>query len=102
MFAMNEVELMKLIENSAAETRRHFDVVAEGLRQNSTLALEGVTSNGQRLDRLAVDMKEEFAEVRSMIRFSFAELERRVAILETGFSRIERLEARIHDLESRQ
>jgi len=99
---MNESELTKLIEGSAADTRRHFDIVAEGLRQHSSLALEGVTANGQRLDRMAVEMKQEFAEVRSMIRFSFAELERRVALLENGFSRIERLEARIQDLESRQ
>jgi hypothetical protein len=63
-------DLKQLIENTAAETRRHFDIVAEGLRQDDRLALEGVTANGERLDRLAVEMKQEFAEVRSMIRFS--------------------------------
>lgn len=61
-------DLKQLIENAAAETRRHFDIVAEGLRQDVRLALEGVTANGERLDRLAVEMKQEFAEVRSMVR----------------------------------
>jgi hypothetical protein len=90
-------DLKQLIENTAAETRLHFDIVAEGLRQDVRLALEGVTANGERLDRLAVEMKQEFAEVRSMIRFSYAELDRRLRTLEeivSGLqSRVERLES---------
>lgn len=60
-------DLTRLIQNTAAETRRHFDIVGEGLRQDVRLALEGVTANGERLDRLAIEMKQEFAELRSMI-----------------------------------
>jgi hypothetical protein len=68
-------DLKRLIENSADETRRHFDVVAEEMRKDARqvgdetrrhfgivaealrndvqLAFEGVTANGERLERFA-------------------------------------------------
>ena len=90
-------DLKRLIETTATETRRHFDIVAEGLRHDVQLAFEGVSANGERLDQLAVEMKQEFAEVRSMIRFSYSELDRRLRTLEeivVGLQgRVERLES---------
>ena len=48
-------------------------------------------------DRLSLDMKAEFSDVRSMIKFSHSELDRRITTLEEGFSdlksRVDRLES---------
>ena len=89
-------ELKGLIESTATETWRHFDVVAEGLQQKIQLLAEGITANTQRIERLSGEMKEEFAEVRSTIRLSHTELERRLRTLEdvvsTLQSRMDRLE----------
>jgi methyl-accepting chemotaxis protein len=128
MPTMDEGELTRLVENSAAETRRHFDVVAdevrkdarqvgeetrrhfdvitEGLKREVQLVAEGFAQQGARLDREVGDLREEmkrgFVETQAMIKFSYAELDRRVTLLETSFTRLERLEGRVQDLESRQ
>lgn len=65
-----------------ADTRRYFDVVAEDLRHKLGLVAEGVATNTERIDRLEATMKEEFADVRAMIKFSHHELDRRVRALE--------------------
>jgi len=81
-----------------AETRRHFDVVAEGLRSQIQLFAEGVSAVDQRLDRFQRKVEEEFAETRAAIRFSYAQLERRILDLEGNYAalneRVERLEVR--------
>ena len=81
-----------------AETRRHFDVVAEGLRSQIQLVAEGVSVVDQRLDRFQRKVEEEFAETRAAIRFSYAQLERRILDLEGNYAalneRVERLEFR--------
>ena len=81
-----------------AETRRHFDVVAEGLRSQIQLVAEGVSAADQRLDRFQRKVEEEFAETRAAIRFSYAQLERRILDLEGNYAalneRVERLEFR--------
>ena len=51
-------ELKKLIENSATETRRHFDVVAERLESKIETVAEGVITANQRFDRLEAKMHE--------------------------------------------
>lgn len=51
-------ELKKLLENTATETRRHFDVVAERLESKMDTVAEGVVATNQRLDRLEVKMHE--------------------------------------------
>ena len=78
-------------ESAAAhvETRRHFDVVGEDLRREIGIVAEGVGANTERIERLSLDMKEEFADVRSMIKFSHAELDRRVRSLEQSQSALE-------------
>ncbi len=85
-------------ENTAhQETRRHFGVLVEGLQTTIGAIAEGVVSANQRIDRLEVTMKEEFAEVRAMIKFSHSDLDRRMRTLEEIVSdlqgRVERLES---------
>jgi chromosome segregation ATPase len=63
---------------SVAETRRHMDVVAEGLRAEIRLVAEGVVMVDSKVDRLRGDMTAEFAETRSMIRFAYDQLDRRL------------------------
>jgi uncharacterized small protein (DUF1192 family) len=103
---MDEHQLASLIEASAAETRRHFDVATEELKREIQIAAEGLAHLGTRLDREVGNLREEvnrgFIETQAMIKFSYAELDRRVALLEANLSRLERLEARVQEIESRQ
>ncbi|PIZ21255.1 MAG: hypothetical protein COY50_00405 [Deltaproteobacteria bacterium CG_4_10_14_0_8_um_filter_43_12] len=59
---------------------------------------EGITNVDEKLERFRQEVKEEFKETRSMIKFSYAELDRRVAVIEDEVmslkNRVERLEAR--------
>jgi hypothetical protein len=93
-------DLKKLIEITAAETRRHFDVVAERLESKIDTVAEGVVACNERIDRFEAGMHEEFNEVRSMIKFSHHELDRRLRTLEEVVSdlqaRVERLESSTH------
>ena len=80
------------------EIKRHFGVVAEGLECKIQLVAEGIASVDEKLERFRQDVKEEFKEVKSMIKFSYAELDRRIRTLEEDFlmfkGRLDRLEAR--------
>lgn len=84
-------------EAVAEETRRHFDVVAEDLRHQIQLTMEGVIANRGAIDQLRDQMKEEFVELASMIRISYAQLDRRLRTLEEIVSglltRVDRLES---------
>ena len=79
------------------EIKRHFSVVAEGLEHKIQLVAEGITNVDEKLERFRQEVKEEFKETRSMIRFSYAELDRRVVAIEGEVmslkNRVERLEA---------
>ena len=48
---------------STAETRRHFDVVAEQLMGKVQLVGEGVIGLDQKVDRLSMEMRGEFQKV---------------------------------------
>lgn len=50
------------VEAHFAETRRHFDGVAEGLRSQVQLVAEGVSAVDQRLDRFEQKVEAEFDE----------------------------------------
>jgi hypothetical protein len=56
-------DLRSEIAASAAETRRHFDVVAERLMDRIQLVAEGVIGVDQKVDRLAAEMRSEFQKV---------------------------------------
>jgi len=79
------------------EIKRHFSIVAEGLEHKIQLVAEGITNVDEKLERFRQEVKEEFKETRSMIRFSYAELDRRVVAIEGEVmslkNRVERLEA---------
>src|SRR5262249_41248641 len=67
---------------TADEIKRHFGVVADGLRSRIQLVAEGLSAfHGEsKRDSEAHrrEMRTEFDEVKSMIRFAHAELDRRV------------------------
>lgn len=68
------------------ETRRHFDVIAEGMRAEVRLVAEGVTALAERVDRLEHNLQEEIRETRrgltSLLTASYTDLDRRVRRLE--------------------
>ncbi|WP_447969988.1 hypothetical protein [Nitrospira sp. M1] len=90
------------IDVKAVENRRHFEVVAEGLRSDIQQIAEGhqVLLDGQ--NRIEVRFLERVNEVErelgAMIKFSYADLDRRIHNLEdtvsTLTSRIEHIESR--------
>ncbi|MBI4611032.1 MAG: hypothetical protein HY726_18730 [Candidatus Rokubacteria bacterium] len=68
------------------ETRRHFDVIAEGMRAEVRLVAEGVTALAERVDRLEHNLREEIRETRrdltALLTASYTDLDRRVRRLE--------------------
>ncbi len=84
-------------KSEVEEIKRHFSVVAEGLEYKIQLLAEGITNVDEKLERFRQEVKEEFKEAKSMIKFSFAELDRRITAIESEFmslkSRMDRLEA---------
>jgi len=70
----------------ADETRRHFDVVAEGMRSDIRLVAEGVSSLGERVDRVEHNLREEIRETRrdltALLTVSYTDLDRPVRHLE--------------------
>lgn len=84
------------------EIKRYFGVVAEGLERKIQQVAEGVVNLNEKLDRemttLRQEMRTEFGEVKSMIKFSYTELDRRLGALEEDVvslkARMERVEAR--------
>ena len=74
------VGLRQEVRDTAAETRRHFDVVAESLRQDIRAVAEGVAATTERMDRVEVSVKtemgERFVATHSIFRTAFHELRR--------------------------
>ena len=96
-------------ENAAAhaETRRHFDISLEAARHETQLVAEGVahldvrlTGVEVRLTRVEERLESTATETQAMIKFSHAELDRRVRTLEEDVAdlqaRVERLESSTH------
>jgi hypothetical protein len=98
------VEMRSLFEQTSIEMRRHFDVTNERIRHEVQIVAEAVGQLEEKvdreIDRLDEKMDRGFAETQAMIKFSHAELERRVRTLEQAFSdlqtRVERLETTTH------
>jgi chromosome segregation ATPase len=108
----DQVATKEEVRAQQAETRRHFEVVAEALRGQIQQVAEGVLGVEQRLDgveqrlvrveerfdRFEQKVEVEFAETRAAIRFSYAQLERRIQELESNYAslneRVGRLESR--------
>jgi predicted nuclease with TOPRIM domain len=83
---------------TAEEIKRHFNVVAEGLRSEIRILAEAQVGTNERLDRFEARVTEEHGEIKAMIRLSFGELDRRIRSLEGDVTslraRLEKLEAR--------
>ena len=96
---LDQTDTKEELREQQAETRRHFEVVAEGLRSEIRQVAEGVLNVDEKLGRFHQEAQAEFDEIKAMIKFSYAELDRRVRTLEDEVrvlrGRIERLEARL-------
>jgi hypothetical protein len=75
--------------DAISDMRRHFDITTTHFRGQVQLVAEGVIHGNERLERLAHEIKAEFAETRAMMHLADAELDRRLRSLE---ERVERLE----------
>ncbi len=77
--------LRQEIHATAAETRRHFDVVAEDLRHDIRAIAEGVAATSERVDRLGGDLRSEmdqrFAATHAVVRVAFNEVRRDIGEL---------------------
>ena len=75
-------DLRQHVDTTALESRRYFDIVAEGLRAEVRLLAEGFS----RIDRVETVLRQEIvrshAEQTSMIRLTYTDLDRRVRVLE--------------------
>lgn len=87
-----------MADDRADEIMRHFDVVAERLESQIRLVAEGHHLIREELKAFRAEVAGEFSELRSMIKFSYAELDRRIRTLEGAVvslaDRVDRLEAR--------
>ena len=77
-------------DKQVEEIKRHFDVVVEGLRDEIKLVAEGHDIIRKEIQTLREEVKEEFKEVKSAIKFSYADLDRRITFLENKYENIER------------
>jgi len=71
-------ELQHDIQTSAAETRRHFEVVGESLRSDIQLIAEGLTALDEKLERFRNEVRQEFTKVDRRL----LDLDGRIAVLE--------------------
>ncbi len=98
---MAEDDLKRLIESTAAETRRAFDITAERIGKETRDPMEIFTESvkvevklvaesvpvlrgdmTRELSQLRQEMTRSFDDTKAMIKFSHAELDRRVRVLE--------------------
>jgi chromosome segregation ATPase len=75
---------------AAEEIKRHFDVVAEGLRSDIRLVLEGVAANTERIERVEKRL--------DRVEFRLDRVEVRLTAVET---RLDRIEVRLTAVETR-
>ncbi|HEY6066207.1 MAG TPA: hypothetical protein VIY96_08630 [Thermoanaerobaculia bacterium] len=74
------------LRQEIADVRRHADVVAEALRSDIRTVAEGVVGMDEKFTREFEKVREEMAEglgeVKSLLRASYVDLDRRVRVLE--------------------
>lgn len=101
-------ELAARFDAKTDELRRHFDVSVEESRNDIRQIAEGLVHLNEKLDRetgsIRDEMRRGFADTQAMIKFSHAELDRRVSTLEANQQTLERsvsdLRDRVERLES--
>jgi len=64
------------------DVKRHSDVIAESLRGEIRLVAEGVTGLDEKFTLEFRNVREEIGEVKSLVRLSYGDLDRRVQSLE--------------------
>ena len=76
------------VRDSAAETRRHFDIAAEYLRHDIRGIAEGVIGLSERVDRLGssvrTEMNDGFTGTHAVVRVAFQEVRRDIEGLRTS------------------
>ena len=94
---LDQVATKEEVRAEQAETRRHFEVIAEGLRADIRQVAEGhqflVDGQARTIERIAQLER----ELGAMIRFSYVQIERRIQELEGNYAalneRVGRLES---------
>lgn len=85
MAPVEDKDLKRIIDGAMADARRHFEVVAERIDKKIEMIAEAVSSLGGELrgelDEQRQEMRRGFADTQAMIKFSHAELDRRVRVL---------------------
>ncbi len=66
------------------EIKRHFGVLAEALHGDVRLVAEGHAVIRRELQEFRGETRDEFQEVRALLRLSFAQLDQRITRLESG------------------
>jgi hypothetical protein len=88
------------IDDKFEESKRHFGVIADGLRSEIQTVAESVDVVDRKIDRVDESQSAEIAEIKAMIPISFIQLDGRIRSLETDNadlqSRVERLESSAH------
>ena len=64
------------------DVRRHSDLIAESLRSEIRIVAEGVTGLDEKFTLEFRNVREEIGEVKSLLRLSYGDLDRRVRTLE--------------------
>lgn len=76
------------------EIKRHFDIVAESLRDEIKLVAEGVVNLDGKFEREITEFrkenKEAHGDIMAAIKFSYTELDRRIMNLENKYEDIEK------------
>lgn len=69
-------------EKELEEIKRHFDVVAEDLKKEISIVAEGHSTILQEIKESRKENEEAHHEMISMVKFSYAELDKRITTLE--------------------
>jgi hypothetical protein len=77
-------QIQKQNAEAHADTRRHFVIVAEGLKRDIQLLAETVAHVDSRVDATNANVERTAAETQGLIKLSHSNLNRRVKVLETG------------------
>lgn len=104
---MADEELKSLLLAQSIEIRRHFDVSVERMEARFVLLAEAIAQVDQKVvravDRIDETIERTAAETQAMVKFSHAELDRRVRLLEESHRSLEEtvatLAARVERLE---
>ena len=72
------------VDETAVATRRHFDVMAEALRQEIRTVAEGVASNAGQLDRATAEIRAEMAAGFTVVGAAFIQVRRDLDDLRAG------------------